>query len=62
MFRKDSLKFDGINYYSWKEKIKIHLFGMGPRYWILTKTMKIIIEEKDLETCTEVERDHFMCD
>ena len=31
-------------------------------YWILTKSVKTIIEEKDLESFSEVERDLFMCD
>ena len=62
MFRKDSLKFDGTNYDSWKEKMKTHLLCMGLGYWILTKSEKIVIVEKDLETCNEVERDLFMCD
>ena len=28
----------------------------------MTKSAKAIIKEKDLETCTKVERDVFMCD
>ena len=35
---------------------------MGLGYWILTKLVKTIIEENDLETCTKVKRDIFMCD
>lgn len=62
MFRKDSPKFDGINYGSQKEKMKTHLLCMGLRYWILTKLVKTIIKEKDLEACTEEKRDLFMCD
>ena len=62
MFRKDSPKFDGTNYDRWKEKMKIHLLCMGSRYWILRKSEKKIIKEKDLETCTKVETDLFMCD
>ena len=62
IFKKDSLKFNGTNYDSWKEKMKTHLLFMGPGYWILTKLEKTIIVEKDLETCTKVERDLFMCD
>ena len=42
--------------------MKTHLLCMGPRYWILTKYEKTIITEEDLETCTKVERDLFMCD
>ena len=62
MFRKDSLKFHGTNYDNWKENIKTHLVCMGLRYEILRKSTKIIIVKKDLETCSEAERDHFMCD
>ena len=53
MFRKDSLKFDGKNYDSWKEKKKTHLLCMGMGYWILTKLVKTIIVEKDLKIFTE---------
>ena len=35
---------------------------MGLRYWILTKSEMTIIVEKDLEICTEEEKDLFMCD
>ena len=45
MFRKDSPRFDGANYDSWKEKMKTHLLCMGPRYWLLTKAKKAIVEE-----------------
>ena len=62
MFKKDSLKFNGTNYDGWKENIKTHLLCMGLGYQILTKLEKIIIAEKDLEICTEEERDLFMCD
>ena len=57
IFKKDSLKFDGTNYDSWKEKMKTHLLCMGLGYWILTKLEKTIIDEKDLETCTKEEID-----
>ena len=40
MFKKDSLKFDGTNYDSWKENMKTYLLYMGPRYWILKKLVK----------------------
>ena len=62
MFRKYSLKFYGINYDNWKEKMKTHMLCMGPGYWILTKSVKTIIAEKDLENCTKDERDIFTCD
>ena len=62
MFRKDSMKFDRTNYDSWKENMKTHFLCGGPRYWILKKTTKIVIAENNLETCTEAERDLFMCD
>lgn len=42
--------------------MKTHLLCMGPGYWILKKIAKTIIAEKDLESCTEEERDIFMCD
>ena len=61
MFRKDSIKFDGTNYDSWKKKTKTHLLCMGPGYWILNKLEKTIIVEKDLETCIEAKGDLFMC-
>ena len=32
IFRKDSPKFDGTSYDSWKEKMKTHLLCMGPGY------------------------------
>ena len=35
---------------------------MGLGYWILTKSKKMIIAEKDLETCAEEARDNFSCD
>ena len=35
---------------------------MGLGYWILTKSEKTIIAEKDLEVCTKAKRDLFMCD
>ena len=34
---------------------------MGPGYWILTKSKKKIIEEENLEGCSEDERNLFMC-
>ena len=34
---------------------------MGLGYWILTKSLKTIIAERDLENCTKDERDIFMC-
>ena len=40
--------------------MKIHLLCISPGYWILTKLKKTIIAKKDLEICTEVERDIFM--
>ena len=41
--------------------MKTHLSCMGLGYWILTKLVKKIIVEKDLETCIKEERDIFMC-
>ena len=54
-FRKESPKFDGVNYDSWKEKMKVHLLCLGPGYWLITCNDKAIIEEDDLETCTRNE-------
>ena len=61
MFRKESLKFDGINFDSWKDKMKTHLLCMGPGYQLITKVSKEIVEEDDLESCTEEQREVFMC-
>ena len=61
MFRKKSLKFDGTNYDSWKDKMNNNLWCMGPRYWLATKVSKDIAEEDDLESCTREQRKLFMC-
>ena len=61
IFKNNIVKFDGTNYDSWKEMMKTHLLCMGLGYWILKKITKTIITKKDLETCTKVERDLFMC-
>lgn len=34
---------------------------MGPRYWLMTKNEKKIMEERKLEECNEAKRDLFMC-
>ena len=60
MFRKDSLKFDGTNYDSQKEKMKTHLLCMGLGYWILKKLEKTIITKMDLEVFIEAKRHLFM--
>lgn len=60
IFRKNSARFDGGNYDSWKENTKTHLLCMGLGYWILTKGKKKIVEESNLEDCSEEERDMFM--
>lgn len=62
MFKKDSVKFGGTTYVNWKEKMKTNLLYMGLGCWILKKFAMAIIEEKDLETCTKIERNIFMCD
>ena len=41
--------------------MKTHLLCMGLGYWILKKLVKTIIAKKDLENCTEDERDLFIC-
>ena len=61
LFRKDSLKFDGTNYDSWKDKMKTHLLCMGPGYSLITKAAKNIVEEDNLESSTEEKREVFMC-
>ena len=61
MFKKESLKFDGTNYDSQKDKMKTHLLCMVLGYWLVTKASKTIVEEDDLEKCTEEQRDMFMC-
>ena len=53
MFRKESPKFDGTNFDSWKDKIKTHLLCMGLGYWLVTKVSKDIVEEDNLESCTK---------
>ena len=42
--------------------MKTHMLCMGPRYCLITKTTKTMIEERNLENCTEEEREIFMCD
>ena len=55
-FKKESPKFDEVNYESWKEKMKTRLLCMGLGYWLITKNGKATIEERKLEECIEVER------
>ena len=50
LFRKESPRFDGTNYDSWKDKMKTRLLCMGLGYWLVTKTSKNIVEEENLET------------
>ena len=59
-FRKESPKFYGVNYDSWKEKMKTHLLCMHLGFWLMTKNGKKIVEESKLEECSEVERNIFM--
>ena len=53
LFKKESPKFDGTNYDNQKDKMKTHLLCMGPRYWLITKVSKDIVEEDKLESCTK---------
>ena len=53
MFIKKNPRFDGINYDSWKDKMKTHILCMGPGYWLVTKASKNILEEDNLEISTE---------
>ena len=61
IFTKESPKFDGTNYDSWKDKMKTHLLCIGPRYWLVKKLSKNIVEEDNLENCIEEQREVFMC-
>ena len=61
LFKKDSHRFDGVNYDSWKENMKTNLLCMGPEYWFLMKVKKKFFDESKLEECNETERDMFMC-
>ena len=40
--------------------MKTHLLSMGPRYWLITKVAKDIVEEDNLESYTEEQREIFM--
>ena len=50
LFRKESPRFDGTNYDSWKDKMKTHLLCMGLGYWLVNKTSINIVEEDHLQT------------
>ena len=41
--------------------MKTHLLCMGAGYWLITKVSKDIVEEDNLESCTEEQREVFMC-
>ena len=60
-FRKESLKIDGVNYDSWKQKMKSHLLCMGPGYWLIIKNEKEVVDEDKLEEYIEPQRELFMC-
>ena len=53
LFKKESLKFDGTNYDSWKDKMKTHLLCIGLGHWLITKASKDIVEEDNHESCTK---------
>lgn len=38
-YKKDSLRFDGINYSLWKIQMECHLRCIGKDYWKITKNM-----------------------
>ena len=61
LFRMESPKFDGTNYDSLNDKMKTHLLCMGPGYWLVTKTSKNIVEEENLETYNDEQREVFVC-
>lgn len=42
-------KFHGVNYDSWKEKMKTCFLCMGPRYWLMRKNENNIVEERKIE-------------
>ena len=58
IFIKDSPKFDGVNYDSWKEKMKTLLLYMVPDYWLLMNVVEMIMKEEKLEECSEAKRDY----
>ena len=41
--------------------MKTYLLCMGPWYWLATKVSNDIVEEDNLESCTEEQREVFMC-
>ena len=59
-FRKESLIFDGVNYDSWKEKMKTNFLCMGLGYWLITKAGKEIIDENKLEECTKAKIEKYL--
>ena len=61
MFKKESPKFDGTNYDSWKDNMKTHLVWKGLGYWLVTKAYKDIVQEDNIESFTKEHREVFMC-
>ena len=59
-FKKESLKFDGINYDSWKEKMKTHMLCIDPKLWQVTVNKKTMIREDEIDSCEKIEKDLFM--
>ena len=52
-FRKESLRYDGVNCDSWKEKMKTHFLCMGLGYWLITKKRKEVTNEEKIDECSE---------
>ena len=59
-YRKESPKFDGTNYDSYKEKIKSHFFCMGLGHLLITKNNKTLVEKDKIEGCSEAKRELFV--
>lgn len=58
--RNETLKVDGINYDSQKEKMKTHWLCMGPKFWLVTMTKKTTVDEDKLEYCEQSEKYLYM--
>ena len=61
MFKLESPKFDGTNCNIQKDKMKTHLLCIGLTYWLIAKASKDIVEEDELESYIEEQREVFMC-
>lgn len=59
--RKDSPKYDGMNYENWKNKTRNHTIYIGFEYWLITKIKEDIKIKDELESSIQVERKKFSC-